>query len=362
MVRGTQLAMLWWASPEAACDHFEHSQYVVGWQDKGLRVMADQHIYALAGWFYAHGASPLVANPEHPPLGKYLMGLSATWFGNFLTACRAGALLAILLIFSFARRVLGDPLSALVASGLFLNTQLFSDYTFQTYLDIFVLTFLAAGMWLLARLWAGEGSAAVQLLALAAVIGLGMAVKWSMIVLLVVSLLFFLLIRRYDWLITLVALMSLAGLLYAGTYAAFFADGRSLGEFAQLQAAIVQRWSVATAGAEQPPFTIWRILFTGYCNYGDYVTSNWRWYWPVVGAGAGVGLLYSFWKRAPLYWLCLLWFFGYMLFFSTGPTWDRYILPAFPAALIVMVGMVKDGARRLLYTNVRPEAQDANSR
>ena len=56
------------------------------------------------------------------------------------------------------------------------------------------------------------------------------------------------------------------------------------------------------------------------------------------GRGARLTLAYAVWNRAPRLWLSLLWFFGCLLFFSTGPTWDRYLLPALPGALLARPG------------------------
>jgi len=304
--------------------------------------MSDQQIYALAGWFYIHGSDPVQVNPEHPPLAKYFIGLGEYALYSAEAASLAAGLLAILAIFSFAARVLGNPFSGFVAAALFLNTQLFISYTTQPYLEVFVLAILASGVWLLARIWSGEGNTTVQLVALAVVIGLGMAMKWSVIVLAAISLIFFFSIRRFDWLRKLLALAPLSAILYVASYAMFFARERSFSDFFRFEYSIIQRWIAVSSGAQQPPLTIWSILFTGYCSYGDYMSGMWRWYWPVYAAMVAIGLIYWLRTREPLLGLSLLWFFGCMLFFSAGPTWDRYILPAFPAAVIVAAVVAQD--------------------
>jgi hypothetical protein len=333
------LAGFGWANPAEALDHYQHSQFVVGWNSKTMRLMNDQQLYALAGWLYIHGSDPTAANAEHPPLAKYIIGVGEKALYSAVAASMAAGLVAILMIFFFAARALGNPFSAFVAAVLFLNTQLFINYAAQPYLEVFVLAVLAAGVWLLARMWSGEGNALVQLVALSALIGLGTAMKWSVIVLAAISLIFLASIRRFDLLRRLIALAPLAAGLYVANYVMFFAHGRSLPDFIAFESSMIQRWIAVSAAAQQPPFTIWRILFTGYCSYGDYVTINWRWYWPVCGAALVGGLVYWLRKRTPLLGLAFLWFFGYMLFFSTGPAWDRYILPAFPASMIITVSV-----------------------
>lgn len=339
---GNPLAGVGWANPAEALNHYQHSQYVLGWNSQNMRVMTDQQIYALAGWLYIHGSDPTAVNPEHPPLAKYMIGVGEEALYSVIVASLAAGLVAILAIFSFAARALGNPFSAFVAAVLFLNAQLFVSYTTQSYLEIFVLAILATGVCLLARMWSGSGNPLVQLVALAVLIGLGMAVKWSLIVLGAISVIFFALIRRFDWLRTLVALAPLSVVLYVASYAVFFAHGRTLPDFVRFEYSMMLRWITVSAGQHQPPLTLWRILVTGYCSYGNYVTGNWRWYWPVYAAMVAIGLVYWLRERKPLLGLSLLWFFGYMLFFSAGPTWDRYILPAFPAAVIVTVAVTQD--------------------
>lgn len=46
------------------------------------RIMSDNELYQLAGWRMVEGASPYSINPETPPAGKYLYGLSAKFLGN----------------------------------------------------------------------------------------------------------------------------------------------------------------------------------------------------------------------------------------------------------------------------------------
>ena len=335
-------------SAEKAYQDFKVSQYVVGWQEGRFRLMWDQEIYSVAGWLYAHGTSPSVVNPEHPPLGKYLIGAGSRFLANPVIVPLLAGLLAILLFFSFASDALGDPVSGFAVAAVLSSTKLFQVHVTETFLEGLVLAAMIAGVWLLGRLSSGKGNPLVLLLALVAVTGFGVAAKWPVVVLIAVSLVFFALIRRYDWMWAYGAMLPAAALIYLSSYSAYFVAGHSLGDFAALQFSMLHRWQTVWEGTNQPLFTIWQILFTGYCEYGDRVTPLWQWHWPVAGAGAGLALAYAVWNRAPRLWLSLLWFFGYLLFFSTGPTWDRYLLPALPGALLATAWLLKDSGAALL--------------
>jgi 4-amino-4-deoxy-L-arabinose transferase-like glycosyltransferase len=56
----------------------------------------DERVYAAAGRDYWHGQ--FTYNPEHPPLGKWLIGLSEKWFGTGAWAVRLPAAVAMLAV------------------------------------------------------------------------------------------------------------------------------------------------------------------------------------------------------------------------------------------------------------------------
>ncbi len=58
---------------------YEQSQ----WRDPlSKKPISDETLYSYAGYQYVHGTNPILINSEAPPLGKYLIGLSISLFGN----------------------------------------------------------------------------------------------------------------------------------------------------------------------------------------------------------------------------------------------------------------------------------------
>lgn len=58
---------------------YARSQWVIPNSQEGI---GDDGLYAVAGWQLIHGQDPTLINPEVPPLGKYLIGLTWLFFGN----------------------------------------------------------------------------------------------------------------------------------------------------------------------------------------------------------------------------------------------------------------------------------------
>ena len=61
---------------------YSQSQYVLG--DEALQKIDDNTLYQYAAEAYLRGEDPTTINFEHPPLGKYLFGLSLQLFNQVL--------------------------------------------------------------------------------------------------------------------------------------------------------------------------------------------------------------------------------------------------------------------------------------
>lgn len=66
----------------SATADFSVSQYILG--DARQKTVSDEVVYIATADTYFKGADPTTLNFEHPPLGKYLLGLSLALFGNAL--------------------------------------------------------------------------------------------------------------------------------------------------------------------------------------------------------------------------------------------------------------------------------------
>ncbi len=323
---------------------FGHSQYVIGPDSPGAEVMTDQQAYTWAGWLYIHGTDPALFNTEHPPLAKYLIGLSTLLFGRPALPGLLAGLASIAMMLYVANRIIGNWLWAFIATAAFTASGFFCAYAEMPYLDMPLLLVSLCFIAVLAEvLRGGKSNRTILVVLLALLVGIGLSIKLlGFIALVPAAAIFLAATGRRDCAVLFIALLPLAALPFMLSYSVYFADGHSLLDFTGMQANVIA-WRIgANAYAQVPPLSAWQILFTGYAVYGGYYTSNWSITWPLFGLAAFAGAAYWPFRRDPLLLLALLWFFSFMLFYSTGPVWDRYLLPALPAAAIIFVYLAKD--------------------
>ncbi len=92
----------------------------------------DEVAYSYVGGALIRGENPIFNIPEAPPLGKYLIGLSAIWFNNpniFVTL--AAGFLGLVMLYLLSRQVLGSsfisllPVAAITTEPLYKNQYAF---------------------------------------------------------------------------------------------------------------------------------------------------------------------------------------------------------------------------------------------
>jgi len=119
---------------------YEISQYVKG---EGATWIADEILFAYAGWKYIHGGNPILLNPENPPLGKYLIGISIYLFNSEKLPTLLFSFLSLLSFYLLAALVLKNKYLALLPVVLFSWGRLFQEQlVFLPLFELFALPFL----------------------------------------------------------------------------------------------------------------------------------------------------------------------------------------------------------------------------
>lgn len=97
--------------------NYNNSQYVI---PQSKNVIGDTVLLSHAGYQYAKGLNPILINPDHPPLGKYIIGWSILLFHNnamvsliFGLGCM---LLAACIVYITTRSLLGSSLALFLTS------------------------------------------------------------------------------------------------------------------------------------------------------------------------------------------------------------------------------------------------------
>jgi len=116
------------------------SQYV---KEEGASWIADEILFAYAGWYYINGGSPILVNPENPPLGKYLVGLSIKFFNNEKFPTLIFGFLSLFSFFLLCRLFLKKTWIALLPVAFFSWERLFQEqFLYLPLFELFAFTFL----------------------------------------------------------------------------------------------------------------------------------------------------------------------------------------------------------------------------
>lgn len=323
------------------------------------RIISDNELYQVAGVKLVTERDYFVTNPEVPPVGKILYGISSVWLGHPSWAT-LGLYLGALAAFWWVSGVLDQSRhSRLVGLGLLSSSTLFASQLSQTMMDLpqllwfllhlgFVLSLLSSHRparptsnrqpWLLA------GLAGICL-------GLFAGTKIAVLapVILIISLLF--LAGQRLW-VSAGLLIGTAGLTYMASYGGYFLD-HSIWDWLG-----TQKWMLTFYQQSRVKPIPGMVLVTSLTGWylGWWKPSIWQpvreWqlsWWLSAVASIGVGLkmawqviqkrrLKQFWATESagrrLY-VVLLWF-GLIGLMMLIPFWSRYYLLALPLGILLI--------------------------
>lgn len=125
-------------------DLYSQSQYVIGERSKGG--IGDDGLYSFAGYYYLFQKGDVSAvNFEHPPLGKYLIGLSILIFRNENAVNLIYFILLLFFTYKIGMIIMRSPLFATMGVFVLSLNNLFLDNLLRSLLDLpFTLFFTAA--------------------------------------------------------------------------------------------------------------------------------------------------------------------------------------------------------------------------
>src|SRR3989344_538114 len=101
---------------------YYNSQYV---KKENPGIIPDETFESFVGGAFIRGTNPILIVHEHPPLGRYIIGLSTIFFDNARTLILPCLFASILGIFLIAKIALKKTIFALMPLGIFVNEPLF---------------------------------------------------------------------------------------------------------------------------------------------------------------------------------------------------------------------------------------------
>lgn len=111
--------------------------------NKKGQFIRDEYVYSFAAGSLIKGVSPVLVNPETPPLGKYITALSILFFRNEHIMSVLFGVLSLVLLFLVGRQIFSSSVTAFLPVALLSFEPLFLNQLVITpLLDIIQLVFL----------------------------------------------------------------------------------------------------------------------------------------------------------------------------------------------------------------------------
>lgn len=326
-------------------DFYEKSQWKI---PQSPRVMSDNELYQVAGMKLLAGESIFSINPEVPPLGKYIYGVSAQVFSTPYTASVVMYVLLLIATFKLSGEITKNKTAQLVMILLLASSPIVIDQVSRTMLDLPMTLFLTLHAWFILRLlktnqdlgkpgfksWGSLLGAGISLGAVAAC-----KVPFFIPVILVADAVF----MFRSQLRSLIFMTGLSGLTYLGMFTAYFIQGNSLIDWLK-----AEKWMInfyTSGSTKHLPFFNLITIVTGW--YKDWWgQSQWHWtnYWSPVWPAGLVAIIATLKKtrfklQAHQYPAGLA--MSLVAFQGLQPFWPRYFLLVLPFALVCCVPAIE---------------------
>lgn len=333
-------------NPTALSQKYSNSQYIKG--EKGV-VLSDYELDAYVGWHLIRGGDPSEAGFAHPPLGRYLIGVSEIVFKNPNTI-NVFYLSLILFVTALVANQITQKFSAgvlaifiLLLSAIFVNQFQFAG------LDLPLTLFLLSSFYFLIakrgrrRFWVA-----------AVFIGLSAATKYWMLTtyLTFVILGYFLIFEQKSFFKFLYSLF-ISGFIFLFSYLGYFLSGHGLIEFVNYLKFIFKWWQ----GNPLQPGGFFKMIFLGKIipwwktEIRSIEVESWSLMVPLVFIFGTLGGLFSLvesisLKKKKLALFSTI-FFSYLLYLFLIPPATRYLVLLFPFLAVFSSCLLVNFTKRL---------------
>lgn len=337
-VRGKYLSTHYWKEFPALEKVFLSSQYVnkhpKGW-------IPDEVAFSYSAGKLIKGTSPVLVVPDAPPLGKYLIGLSALLLNNENIIVLASGILALYLIFLVANQVFKNKTLALIPAALFSSETIFkSQIEITPLLDLFQLVFILAAFYFFNK---GLSSKRHLLFFLIASILLGffMSTKFFITGIVVIATWYAVLLLHKDIkrLISLTLTVPVSVLVLLLSYSRVLFLGYSIRELIG-----IQKWVYLYHKSFLIlPLSVWPLLLANmwFVWFGDKPVisdSEWIITWPIITVLSFATMVLYVLKKIPKainIETFMVWVLLYLVFLSFGQVFSRYFIIVIPFMYII---------------------------
>ncbi len=327
---------------------YETSQYV---KEENAGWIPDEMLFSYAGWYYLKGGSPVLMNPENPPLGKYFVALSIKLFNNEKIPSLIFVFFSLFSFFILSQLFFKKTWLALLPVVIFSQGKLFQEQLlYMPLFELFALTFLNLAFYFFIK---GQENNKHFLLS-SLFLGLLWAIRpWMATAPLIGCWLIYLFFfkKKLNKLLSWVISLPIAVAVLLLTYSKLFLEGWSV-----YKVLSVQKWILWYHQSRLIRLgTVWPLIYLNrwYVWWGDkpYLPMvQWNIFWPIFTSLALIfsalvilkmlGLKkkcfkrFEFDKRITI--LCL-WVIFYIVFLSIGNISSRYVFYLLPYCYLLGV-------------------------
>lgn len=302
----------------------------------------DEVTFTYASWYYLNGGSPILVNPDYPPLGKYLVALSIKLFNSEKLPSLLFGFLSLLVFFLLSRLFLKPFWLAILPVIIFSWERLYQEQLIYIPLfETFALTFLSLTIFFFIK----ANKKTFYFLFSSLFLGCLWATKpWMLTIPLLAAFMVDLFLKRrlekiIGWLISLPLAVEVVVL----SYFRLLAEGWSVYRVLSIQKWIAwyHRSKIIKWG------TVWPYLYLRrwYVWWGEkpYLPIvQWNFFWPIFTTlGLILSLLVIFKIghlkfRKEITVICF-WFVFYLFFLNFGNITTRYVFYLLPFAYLLGV-------------------------
>lgn len=327
--------------------NYSYSPYVRG---SGTKIgIGDDGLYAFAGYYYLFDAGDVSrVNFEHPPLGKYLIGLSIAATGNENAINIVYLTVLLWVTYRLALVMQMSALPALFSVVLVAVNGLLLDHVHRSLLDLpFTVFFLLSIYYFLPG--KKRPSAYFRAHLFGALAFSTRFYPFLAVVLLIETGYVWMYDRKHirRFFLSLLAI----GVIYIGVHISYFYYHPSLVEFLRHK-----KWMLAWfSGSPRIGGNIWRNIFTGwYLDSTGAVVYNTLWS-PVVLTVVILATLFMRLRPPPhslprymFIFSIVISYLVYITFLTNGS--EKFLLPIYPILCILGVGQIVSMAKWLFYS------------
>ncbi len=304
-------------------------------QKKGI---SDSTLYSYAGYMYVKGENPSLLNPEHPPLGKYIIGISTVLFGNPYIGLLVICILTLSIVYKITHLITRSFFSSSLAVFLTSLFPLFYDQLINgPQLELFQLFFTLLFFYFLLT-W--EKNRKTRTFFISGVwYGCALSMKTFLPFFLLFSVVlfaFFYFSSQRKIRTSLIHFSSMTGvglIVFALTYFSFFVQGGTVRSFLGLQKYIIVYYQNSHIPLIEFAGNYIRLIATGSWKFWDTgrtvsFYSEWNILWPLIFI---VGT-YAIIKNKNILLAIFIFIYNVFLFFT--PIFPRYLLLLFVPYII----------------------------